>query len=106
MELWLEFAELADLEALRRANARMPAERRVRERVLTQWATVHMRYPYPSRKQVTRLATSLGLSHAQIRTWFANYRKRYLRPSCFALPGPGWAAPPLIATTALAPGTP
>ncbi|KAL0258145.1 hypothetical protein SLS55_007317 [Diplodia seriata] len=57
--------------AMRRGN--LPKEATA---LLKKWFQDHAESPYPSDEEKTSLATSTGLSQAQISNWFINARRR------------------------------
>ncbi|XP_041374795.1 uncharacterized protein LOC121387672 isoform X2 [Gigantopelta aegis] len=45
-------------------------------RLLKSWFIEHQQHPYPSKREKESLATVSGLSLSQVKTWFANTRRR------------------------------
>ena len=54
--------------------------REVANNILKTWLLQHAVNPYPTQDQKTQLAEATGLTVPQINTWFANGRRRILRP--------------------------
>jgi hypothetical protein len=46
--------------------------------LLNNWYQQHEHNPYPTDKDKTQLASAAGLTHAQVKAWFANKRNRSL----------------------------
>lgn len=50
-------------------------------RVLRQWLDTHKDHPFPSRDDMEMLQRFTGLSNVQVKTWFANARRRRKLPT-------------------------
>lgn len=75
-------------------------------RVLRQWLDTHQSHPFPSREDNEMLQRFTGLSKVQIKTWFANARRRRRLPETLSSSAPGSKSPDGDAPIPRRPGTP